>query len=132
MIADATRLPWPAHGFDSVVSMNALHHIQDLPAMVDEALRVVKPTGKMVWADFSEKGFSIAEKIHRHEGRIHERVSYRFEDIAARFAANGWTAVLKSDDCQDILIAVQSQGYDDARSEKQNERIGIMQEGDRR
>lgn len=131
VIADAARLPWPAHGFDSVVSMNALHHIQNLPSMVDEALRVVKPGGKLVWADFSEKGFSIAEQIHRAEGRIHERVPYRFEDIMAHLAAKGWTAVLRSDDCQDILIAVRSQGYDDARSETQDERVGIMQKGDR-
>jgi ubiquinone/menaquinone biosynthesis C-methylase UbiE len=88
--------------------MNALHHMKDLPRMVDETLRVVRPAGKIVLADFSEKGFAIMEKMHLSEGRIHVRTPYRFRDLAERFAANGWTAVLRSDDCQEILIAVKT------------------------
>jgi ubiquinone/menaquinone biosynthesis C-methylase UbiE len=108
IIADAAKLPWPDRSFDSVVSMNALHHMKDLPRMVDETLRVVRPAGKIVLADFSEKGFAIMEKMHLSEGRIHVRTPYRFRDLAERFAANGWTAVLRSDDCQEILIAVKT------------------------
>jgi ubiquinone/menaquinone biosynthesis C-methylase UbiE len=105
MIADAAHLPWRGGIFDAVVSMNALHHIADVPDVVDEAIRVVKPAGKIVLADFSRKGFTVMEKIHRSEGRTHEHTRYCFQDLAMRFAAQGWKAVLRSCDCQDVLIA---------------------------
>jgi len=108
VIADAEKLPWPDRSFDSVVSMNALHHMKDLTRMVEETLRVVCPAGKIVLADFSEKGFAIVERMHLSEGRVHVRTPYRFQGIGEHFAANGWNAVLRSDDCQEILIAAKT------------------------
>ena len=105
VIANAAYLPWRSRIFDAVVSMNALHHITDLPDVVDEAIRAVKPTGKIVLADFSRKGFAIMEKIHRSEGRTHEHTRYRFQDLVKWFAAQGWKVVLRSSDCEEVLIA---------------------------
>jgi ubiquinone/menaquinone biosynthesis C-methylase UbiE len=105
VIANAASLPWRNGTFDAVVSMNALHHITDVPAVVDEAIRVAKPTGKIVLADFSNKGFAIMEKIHRHEGRTHVHTRYGFRNLVESFAVRGWRAVLRSRDCEDVLIA---------------------------
>jgi SAM-dependent methyltransferase len=105
MIVDATHLPWKNRTFDGVVSMNALHHITSLPLVVDEAIRVVNPAGKIVLADLNRKGFAIMERIYRHEGRTHEHARYRFQDLVEWFAARGWLAVLRSSDCQDVLVA---------------------------
>jgi ubiquinone/menaquinone biosynthesis C-methylase UbiE len=105
-VADARNLPWKAESFDAVVSMNALHHIRNPPCVVDEAIRVVRPSGKIVLADFNEKGFSIMEKLHFDEERIHECVRYRVRDLVERFAARGWAAVVSSGDCQNVLVAV--------------------------
>jgi ubiquinone/menaquinone biosynthesis C-methylase UbiE len=105
LITDAARLPWRNGTFDAVISMNALHHIADLPGVLDEALRVVKPTGKIVLADFSKKGFAIMEQIHRSEGRTHEHTQYRFGDLVKQFAARGWRVALRSRDCEEVLIA---------------------------
>ena len=106
MIADAANLPWPDHSFDNVVSVNALHHMKNIPHVIDEVLRVARPAGKIALADFNACGFSIINKIHRGEGRIHECIPYRFKNLVKRFAAHGWTAVLRSDNCQAVLIAV--------------------------
>ena len=111
-IADAGNLPWKAGTFDAVVSMNALHHIRNLSRVVDEAVRVVRPSGKIVLADLNKNGFSIMKKILLHEGRIHERVRYCFRDLVERFAARGWAAVVSSGDCQDVLIAVKKSADD--------------------
>ncbi|MFA5043783.1 MAG: class I SAM-dependent methyltransferase [Kiritimatiellia bacterium] len=108
MIADAASLPWPEHSFDSVVSVNALHHMKNIPQVVGEVLRVAKPAGKIVLADFNTRGFAIMDRMHRKEGRVHECIPYRFKDLMERFAAHGWTAVLRSDDCQAVLIAVKA------------------------
>jgi ubiquinone/menaquinone biosynthesis C-methylase UbiE len=105
MIADAAHLPWKDRTFDVVVSMNALHHIPDMPGLVDEAIRVAKPMGRIVLADFSSKGFAAMEKIHHAEGRTHEHTRYQFQDLVKRFAVRGWRAILRSRDCEDVLIA---------------------------
>jgi len=104
-IADASALPWPDRTFDNVVSVDALHHMQDPARAVEEALRVVKPGGKIVLADFNARGFAILSRIHRAEGRRHERIRYRFRDLAKPFSARGWKAELHSGGCHDILIA---------------------------
>ncbi len=106
MITDAADMPWSDHFFDGIISVNALHHMKNIPRVIDEILRVVKPGGKIVLADFNKRGFAIMNKVHRQEKRIHERLAYRFRDIVRWFTANGWTAVLRSGDCQDVLIAV--------------------------
>ena len=108
MIANAENLPWPNHSFDSVVSVNALHHMKNIPSVIDEVLRIARPAGKIVLADFNARGFAIMNKIHREEGRIHECIPYRFKDLVERFAAHDWTVILRSEDCQTVLIAVKA------------------------
>lgn len=105
LIADAGDLPFGEGAFHSAVSMNALHHMMNLPRILDELLRVVRPQGKIVLADFSEEGFAIFDRIHLHEGRSHERIQYSFEDLVDYFTAKKWFAVLRHGGCQKVLIA---------------------------
>ena len=107
MIANAANLPWPDHSFDSVVSVNALHHMKNAQRVIDEILRVTKPGGKIVLADFNSRGFAVMAKIHLQEKRIHECLPYRFKDLVERFAAHDWTTVLRFGNCQDVLVAAQ-------------------------
>lgn len=89
VIADGAHLPFSDGSFDAVASMNALHHIRDLDAVLDEMLRVVKAGGKIVLADFDAVGFRIFDRIHKDEGRTHERLPYRWSRIAARLRRAG-------------------------------------------
>ncbi len=108
VVGDAARLPWEARSFDAVVSMHALHHVRDLSGVVDEALRVARPTGKIVLADFSDEGFAVMDVLHTREGRIHTRVPYSFQDIVGRLAEAGWNTVICSGDHQEVLVAYNS------------------------
>lgn len=88
--ADGAALPFPGRSFDSVVSFNALHHIRNLDAVLSEIVRVVKPGGTIVLADFDAGGFRIFDRIHAAEGRVHERQVYRWPHIAARLRRAGF------------------------------------------
>ena len=105
VIADAASLPWNESAFDSVVSMNALHHMNDLPRVADELLRVVAAQGKIVLADLDEEGLAIIERVHLQEGRTHPRTKYCFEDLIKHFRAQGWSSVLSHGNCQVVLLA---------------------------
>ncbi|SFI28991.1 class I SAM-dependent methyltransferase [Planctomicrobium piriforme] len=45
LVADACQLPYPDEHFDLVAFSSVLHHIEEFPAAVKEAARVVKPGG---------------------------------------------------------------------------------------
>lgn len=49
--ADATVLPFPAHTFDTVVSTFALCSVPDVEKTLVEALRVLRPGGRLLLAD---------------------------------------------------------------------------------
>ncbi len=103
--ADARSLPWPAASFDAVVTWNVFHHLDDPLRVFAEILRVLKPTGKLVLADFSMGGFRRMNDIHESEGGRHPHPPGRFAHWAARllgcgFAVRGFTACN-----QQILVA---------------------------
>ena len=60
--ADMTALPFPAATFDAVVSNVAIHNIKGLPhrlIAVDEAVRVLRPGGRLLIADLRSTGVYI-------------------------------------------------------------------------
>jgi ubiquinone/menaquinone biosynthesis C-methylase UbiE len=103
--ADAARLPFARGRFDAVVSLNALHHLEDWEAVLEEALRVLKPTGKLVLADFNGKGFRVFDLIHRKEGRVHQRFPYRAADIQRFLRKRGWHVRTVNSGCQWVAMA---------------------------
>ena len=46
-VADAEQLPFPSNRFDVVYSWGVLHHTPDTPRAVAEAIRVLKPGGRL-------------------------------------------------------------------------------------
>ena len=71
--ADASSLPYPDGRFDVVACMDALHHFESGEPVLREMARILKPSGRLVLADFSEEGFALVERIHSAEGHIHPR-----------------------------------------------------------
>lgn len=105
VLQDAAHLPWPDQTFDAVVTMNAIHHIKDFPTVLEEMLRVVKPGGQIVLADFSPRGFQIMERLHRSEGRTHERHLCIFRDVQKLLRGRGWMTRISKGSLQEVLVA---------------------------
>ena len=69
--ADGAALPFGDGVFASAVSFNVLHHLADGPSVLREVVRVVRPGGTIVLADFSREGFDFAARVHAAEGGLH-------------------------------------------------------------
>ena len=105
VLQDAGRLPWPEATFDAAVSMNAMHHIVDFEQALEEMLRVVKPGGKVVLADFSPRGFQIIAREHRAEGKTHPHERYDFRELQRWLRERGLVTRLRKGCNQEVLVA---------------------------
>jgi len=103
--ADAAHLPFADARYDAVVSMNAVHHFEDWKAVLEEALRVLKPGGKLVLADFNDNGFRVFDRIHEWEGRKHHRSPYRVPEIVRFLRKRGCRVRTANRDCQWVAVA---------------------------
>jgi ubiquinone/menaquinone biosynthesis C-methylase UbiE len=71
VVADARSLPWRAGSFDVVTTWNVVHHLDAPERVLREMLRVLRPGGRLVVADFAPSGFRLMDEIHAAEGRRH-------------------------------------------------------------
>lgn len=74
-LADARKLPFEDGSFDTVVMINALHHLDDFESVAREVARVLAPGGYLIISDFTEEGFEIMDRVLESEGRFHPRES---------------------------------------------------------
>jgi ubiquinone/menaquinone biosynthesis C-methylase UbiE len=104
VLQDARRLPWQARTFDAALSMNAMHHIAGFKRVVAEMLRVVKPGGKILLADFSPRGFQIIAREHRAEGKTHPREQHDFRKLQRWLRKRGVATRLSKGSNQEVLV----------------------------
>jgi ubiquinone/menaquinone biosynthesis C-methylase UbiE len=104
VLQDAAHLPWPTDSFDAAVTMNAMHHIAHFKQVLEEMLRVVKPGGKLVLADFSPRGFQIMAREHRAEGKTHPHERYDFRELQRLLRKLGLTTRLRKGSNQEVLV----------------------------
>ena len=69
--ADAAALPFAANEFCCAVTMHVLHELADPAPPVREMVRVVRPGGVVILADFDRSGLDLIARAHRAEGREH-------------------------------------------------------------
>ena len=105
VLCDAAKLPWRDHSFSAVVSMNALHHIRNLRPVLKEMLRVLKPGGKLVLADFSPRGFQAVTRAHRAEGRVHPREPHSFRELQRFLEKRSLATRLRKGSNEEVLVA---------------------------
>jgi ubiquinone/menaquinone biosynthesis C-methylase UbiE len=48
---DATRLPLTSQGFDNVIVLGGIHHVNDRRRMFGEIFRILKPGGRFFWRE---------------------------------------------------------------------------------
>jgi len=104
VVRDAVRLAWRAGTFDAAVTMNAMHHIAHFKRVLKEMLRVVKPGGKIVLADFSPRGFQIIARAHRDEGKTHPREHHNFGELERLLRQRGLTTRRRKGSNQEVLV----------------------------
>jgi ubiquinone/menaquinone biosynthesis C-methylase UbiE len=64
--ADATQLPFDSGRFDGVVSFVMLHHVVEWEKAIAEAMRVLRPGGILLVADFQD--FGLLRTLERASG----------------------------------------------------------------
>lgn len=104
-IENGERTGFPDGGFDTVFSVNVLHHLQNPFRVIDELVRLVSPGGRLILADFTPDGFRIMDKIHSMEGGVHETGKAGLADVEAYLAGKGFAVRKSSSSYQCVLIA---------------------------
>ena len=104
-IASGEKLSFPDRSFDAIFSVKVFHHLTSPFKIVDEMIRVLAPEGKIVISDFSDEGFSIAEKVHAELGGVHERLGVSLFEVK-KYLVDKWLGVQhERTRCQETLIA---------------------------
>jgi len=108
ILSDGTPLPFKNQSFDTVVSAFTFHHLKEPFHVIKEMIELAKQ--QIVIADFNQNGFTILEKIHVSEGRIHhhENKGY-FEIVGTYLEEHNFTVKKVSDEWQEIYIANRNQ-----------------------
>ena len=91
--------------FDTVFSVNVLHHLRNPYQVIDELIRLISTQGKLILADFTEEGFKVMDKIHGLEGNTHEVGQVSLPDAEPYLIKKGFLAKKAKSVYQCILIA---------------------------
>ncbi len=85
---DLYRLPFadgnPEQGFDAVIFHQVLHYLDDPQAALREAVRVLKPGGRILIVDFAPHGLEFLRAEHAHR-----RLGFSDREVQAWFRAAG-------------------------------------------
>jgi ubiquinone/menaquinone biosynthesis C-methylase UbiE len=104
-IENAEQLSFKNSSYDLIFSINTFHHLKDPFTVLDEFVRVVTPTGKIVLADFSTEGFKIVARMHQSENRVHEVNHSNLTGLEKNLREEGFFVKKYRSKFQQILIA---------------------------
>jgi 2-polyprenyl-3-methyl-5-hydroxy-6-metoxy-1,4-benzoquinol methylase len=104
-VADLEGLPYPAASFDVIFAVNIVHHLSSVRKTCDELVRIISPSGKIVFSDFNTQGFAIMDKIHALEGKQHELGTGTMTETKAILTEYGFTVNKHQGANQDVLVA---------------------------
>ncbi len=102
-IMDAERLRFPDNYFDSVISVNFIHHAKNPVKCIKEMVRVAKK--KLVIADLNKKGERVMEKVHSLDGHKHRASRISLSSVRTLLKKLGLSVKTHYDSCQMVLVA---------------------------
>jgi len=108
-IEDAEELSFPDSSFDIIFSVNVLHHLENPFAVLDEAIRILRSTGRIILSDFTDKGLEIINNCHSKEGRSHDHFKSRLDETREYLTSKGFVIREPQSEAQKVLIAWRDQ-----------------------
>lgn len=102
-IMNAEKLIYPDNYFNSVISVNFIHHANHPGKCIDEMVRVAKE--KLVIADINQKGQRIMEKVHALDGHSHAPSKMSMSGVKDYLRKAGLVVKVYRDVCQTVIIA---------------------------
>ena len=102
-IMNAEKLRYKDNTFESVVSVNFIHHAEKPIRCLKEMVRVTR--NKLVIADLNKKGYRIMQKVHKLDGRSHPVSKISLKDAKALLEKSAMTVNVYEDTCQTIIVA---------------------------
>lgn len=104
---NAEHLNYGDNRFDYVVSVNFIHHAKRPCLCIKEMLRVA---GKgVIIADFNKQGEKLMDRIHREEGRIHEKSAITLPEIKTILKKSGMKVKTYRDKYMTLFVAKKGQ-----------------------
>ena len=104
-IENGERTSFTSGSFDTVFSVNVLHHLRNPYQVIDELIRLISTQGKLILADFTDDGFKVMDKIHGLEGNTHEVGQVSMLDVESYLIKKGFLARKAKSVYQCVLIA---------------------------
>ncbi len=104
IMMDAVNTSFPDKYFNSIITSDSLHHLDKPQSVFNEMLRLIKDDGKIIIAEFTDKGFNILDNIHKMEGRTHSRGNTRMKDAIEFFSIRGFNHTSHNLDVQELVI----------------------------
>ena len=88
------KIKYPDNYFDAIVSVNVMHYLHDIDAMLSEFYRLLKPKGRMVLIGFCTDYlfFGIIERIWRLVIPSHVR-AYSLDELSRKVKTKGFKIV---------------------------------------
>ena len=104
-IEDGERTNFSDESFNTVFSVNLLHHLRHPYSVADELIRILSRGGKFIMADFTEEGFKVMDKIHALEDQKHEVGKVGLSDIEKHLVKKGFRVKITKSAHQRVLVA---------------------------
>lgn len=107
-IENAERTSFKKGSFDTVISVNTLHHLKNPKKVIREFIRVLSITGKLVIADFTNDGFRVMDKIHSLEGNSHTTGILKMNDMVSLLKKHGFLIKQYRSKYQQVVVAARN------------------------
>jgi len=104
-IMDANFLLFKDNSFNNIVCVDMFHHISNIEKIISEMDRVLNINGKLILADFDEKGRKIVNSAHEQEGRIHPYSTVDRNVVNSYLENSEYEIKNYNDKCHWLLVA---------------------------
>jgi len=108
-IENAEHTSFADKSFDVIFSVNTIHHLSNPYKVIDELVRLLRPNGKLVLADFTEEGFRIIRQLHERDGKTHEEGQVTLAEVEVYLAKKDFSIKKAQGVCQQVVLAGKAQ-----------------------